>query len=195
MNICVAPLCVALSSSLRIAVGTRFAFHRQVSMECKCLAIEARSHEREQDRGGTGQGNDLDACAMCGSDQPCAGVGNTGTAGIRNDAHVVARESRFEQRRDLTRRGVFGQFGDRNRLQREQTARWTSETGAPTFGVSATKCPQPACDGQRLGRQHRHWRHQAERVGNHVEPTQGQFRHRSRLTGSSHLRRAACRSA
>ena len=72
-------------------------------MEGEALAVQPRSHQRQQQRGWTGERRNADAVAMRGADEECTGVGDGRAARLRHQAEILAPKQRRKQRLEIFR--------------------------------------------------------------------------------------------
>jgi hypothetical protein len=85
---------------------------RQVAVEGKALAVQARGHQRQQQGGGPDQRLDRDAQFMGAPHQQGAGIGYRRAAGLGHQAEVDGRQARGQQAVDLAGRERFRQLLD-----------------------------------------------------------------------------------
>lgn len=71
---------------------------RQVASKGELLTVQSRSHECQQDRRGSHEGNDIDLLFVRESRQPCSRICHSRATRVREDAGVLSRDERGQER-------------------------------------------------------------------------------------------------
>lgn len=84
-------------------------FDRQITVESETLSVEARAHDRQDNRRRSHQRNHLQILALCDSYNVCSRIGNGRTTGFRDYSHRISFLQRFQITRDSFGRRMFVQ--------------------------------------------------------------------------------------
>src|SRR5713226_188025 len=81
--------------------------YREVAVKREALAVQTRSRERQQNRGGSAQRNDAHAPLVRESHQACARIGNRGQSGLGEQAGIDRKSTRLNSSHPSISYAVF----------------------------------------------------------------------------------------